>query len=352
MAAYNESLTNAKGEFMRLLIFLFVLFFSHASFSAGFDLGQFGSLVAKLPKPTATLEKFDVKQISLRDITFTFDIGIHNPYVIDLRLAGVDLDFSVEGNKVFHTTAAQGFSVKAKGKTVATFDVTLTYESIIKLIRDYSSRDYLVCDTDGMIRIPIPNTLKGLPPTVDLPFKLSQQIPAIKPKVNIARFTVTTPTVAEVRESLENSAAAAVKDLDAKKVWTMFNSLVKGKVVDKPVIRPEDIDLKFKVGFDIELQNETKAPLDFTSLQFNFLVNSSPLVKGSAAEVKKTGTTTILRVVNEFSSKNLTPDVLNAFKTGSGIFTLAGGTTIQLPPKILAHPLQLEFKEDGAFKLR
>jgi hypothetical protein len=337
---------------MRLLALLGVLFFTHATVWAGFSLNEFGSLVAKMPKPTATLDRFDVKQISLRDITFTFDIGINNPYVIDLKLAGVDLDFSVEGNKVFHTTAAQGFSVKAKGKTVTTFDVTLTYESIIKLIQDYNRRDYLVCDTDVMIRIPIPKILPGLPPTVDLPFKLSQKIPAIKPKVNIARFTVTTPTVAEVKKALENSMAATAKNLDPKKVWTMFNSLVTGKAVAKPLLSPEAIDLKFKVGFDIELQNETKAPMDFTSLQFSFLVNANPLVKGSTSEVQKTGTTTILRVVNEFSSQSLTPAVLNAFKTGAGTFTLAGGTTIQLPPEILSHPLKLEFKEEGAFKLR
>lgn len=337
---------------MRSLVMLGSLFLSSAALAAGLNLNELGSLVANLPKPTATLDRFDIKQISLRDITFTFEIGISNPYVIDLTLAGVDLDFSVEGNKVFRTTAARGFSVKAKGKTAATFEVTLTYDSMIKLIRDYSHRDYLVCDTEGMIRIPIPDLLQGLPPSVDLPFKLSRKIPAIKPKVNIARFTVTVPGVAEVKKSLENSALNAAKNLDAKKVWKMFNSLAAGKEVLKPVIRPDEIDLKFKVGFEIELHNETKAPLDFESLQFSFLVNSSPLVQGSTAKITKSGATTILRVVNEFSSKSLTPDVLNAFRTGTGNFSLVGSTSLRLPPEILAHPLQLEFKEDGAFKLR
>lgn len=337
---------------MRPLMLLCLMLFFHAPVFAGFDFNRLGSLASKLPKPTATLEKFDIKQISLRDITFTFDIGINNPYLIDLKLAGVELDFAVEGNKVFQTTAAQGFTVKAKGKAVTSFDVTLTYDSIIKLIQDYSSRDYLTCDTDVLIKIPIPESLKGLPPSIDFPFKLSQKIPAIKPKVNITGFYVTTPTVAEVKKSLEEAAVAKVRNLDAQKVWNMFDRLVKGGNVSKPVIQPEDIDLKFTVGFDIVLQNEAQAPLDFKSLQFSFSVNSNPLVTGNTTEIKKTGTTTILHVVNEFSSKSLTPDVLKAFQTGTGTFALAGGTTLQLPPEILDHPLQLEFKEDGSFKLR
>jgi hypothetical protein len=255
---------------------------------------------------------------------------------------------------VFHTTTSQGLSVKAKGKAVTSFDVTLTYESIIKTVQDYGSRDFLTCDTDVLIRIPIPKALQlqSLPPSVDFPFKLSQKIPAMKPRVTIAAFKVTAPTVAEVKQSLEEAAAAKVKSLDAQKVWNMFNTMVKGGAMPKPMIKPTDIDLRFKVGFDIVLQNDTKAPLDFKSLQFEFLVNSNPMVKGSTTEIQRNGNTTTLRVVNEFSSKNLTPDVLNAFKTGAGTFTLAGGTTILLPPEVLAHPLQLAFKEDGSFKLR
>ena len=86
-------------------------------------------------------------------------------------------------------------------------------------------------------------------------------------------------------------------------------------------------------------------------VQFNLLVNSKGLVKGTAGQVEKRGASTIVKVVNEFSSRNLTATVVEAFKKGTGDFTLAGSTTIQLPPEIIDHPLQLEFKEDGTFNL-
>ena len=339
---------------MRIKILSVVIFLvlSVTVLHAGFDVKELGNLTDKIPKPTATLEKFDIKRISLRDITFTFDVGINNPYPVALKLDGVDLDFSVEKNKLFHTTAAKGFSVKAKAKQVTSFDVTLTYESIIKIIQDYANRDYLNCNTDVLIKIPIPKIIKGLPPTVNFSFKLTQKIPAIKPKVNIARFTVTLPTEADVKASLKNAATDAIKDVDVKKVQGMFTSILQGKPIPAPVIRPDSIDLKFKAGFDIIMENEAKAPLDFTSLKFNFLVNSNVLVQGNTTSIQKTGNTTVLHVENVFSSKNLNPQVLKAFKTGTGAFRLVGSTSLQLPPEVLAHPLQLEFTEDGKFKLR
>jgi len=334
---------------LKKILALVLLSLPGVLFSLDLKLDKMGPLAGKIQKPTATLEKFDIKQISLRDITFTFDIGINNPYPVDLKLDGVELDFSVESNKVFHATAAQGFIVKAKGKQVTSFDVTLSYDSIIGLIRDYASRDYLRCDTDVLIKIPLPK-IKGLPPTVDFSFKFTQKIPAIKPNVSIARFTVTPPSVQDVKASLEKSAVSAVKSLDAKKVQGMLAALVKGGSVPKPEIKPEELDLRFKVGFDIVMQNEAKAPLDFTSLELQ--VNSNQLITGGASSLQKTGTTTVIRVTNEFSSKSLNPSVLAAFKTGAGTFGLSGSTTLQLPPAVLPHPLRLEFKEEGRFKLR
>ena len=98
--------------------------------------------------------------------------------------------------------------------------------------------------------------------------------------------------------------------------------------------------------------HEAKAALDFKSLQFNFMVNSNQLITGVSTNIRKTGTTTVLQVVNEFSSKSLNPSVLNAFKTGTGTFGISGSTTLQLPATVIAHPIQLDFKEEGGFKLR
>jgi LEA14-like dessication related protein len=312
----------------------------------------FGKISEKIPRPTATMEKFDIKKISLRDITFTFDIGINNPYPIAINLDAVELDVSVEKNKLFHTTTSQGFKVSAKGKAVSSFDTTLTYESIIKLIQDYNTHDYLGCDIDVTVIIPIPKTIKAVPETVKLSFKLNQKIPAIKPRISVAKFNVIPPSKKDIEEAIKKSTIEAVKKADPEKVAGMFASIIQGKPVKTPEINPDDLDLNFKVNFDIILENQAKAPLKFNSLQFDFQVNSSQLVNGNTTALSASDTTTILRVVNEFSSKNLSKAVLSAFKDGKGNFTVKGNTSLNLPPSIINHPLVLDFKEDGSFNLR
>jgi len=339
------------------IIFLFsILFLFGSAINPEFKLNNLGGKVTKvieqIPKPTASIEKFDIKKISLRDITFTFDIGVNNPYPVGLNMDAVELDFSVEKHKLFHTATSKGFKVAAKGKAVSSFETTLTYESIIQLIKDYNSHDYLDCDIDVLVIIPIPKTVTAVPETVKLPFKLSQQIPAIKPKVSIAKFTVVPPNTKEIENALKKSTVDSVKKADPKKVMDMFTSLIKGDPVAAPEIKPQDIDLKFKVNFDIVLENQAKAPLSFNSLHFEFLVNSDQLVQGDTTKFSNSAATTILQVVNEFSSKNLSKAVVDAFKNGTGTFTVKGNTSLNLPPLILNHPLVLDFNETGTFNLR
>ncbi|MDH4262000.1 MAG: LEA type 2 family protein [Spirochaetia bacterium] len=314
--------------------------------------GTLGKIADKIPKPTATIEKFDIKKISLRDITFTFDIGINNPYPVAVNLDAVELDFSIEKNKLFHTSTSKGFKVDAKGKAVNSFDITLTYESIIQLIKDYNSHEYLLCDVDVSVFIPIPKTIKAIPETVKLAFKLDQQIPAIKPKITIAKFTVIPPSQKEIEDAIKKSTVETVKKADPQKVRNMYISLIQGKPAQNQVVNPDDLDLKFKVNFDIILENLAKAPLKFNTMQFDFLVNSDLLVNGNSTALQGSDNKTVLRVVNEFSSKNLSKQVLSAFKDGKGNFTVKGNTSLDLPPSIIKHPLLLNFKEDGNFNLR
>ena len=67
----------------------------------------------KPPKPGATIKKFDIDSISLRDITFLFDIEISNPYPLKLKLDSVDFTFYVEKNQFFKTRTSGGLQQSA-----------------------------------------------------------------------------------------------------------------------------------------------------------------------------------------------------------------------------------------------
>ncbi len=301
-----------------------------------------GFFKKKFPKPTASIEKFDIESISLRDITFLFDVGIYNPYPVNLKLKDIKLTFFVENKQLFRTNTARGFTIKKKRKAFTRFRVNLIYSDIIKIIKAYSKKDYLNCVTDVVIVIPLPK-FPGLPKSVSFRYKLRKKIPAIKPTVRIANFKVKKPSLKEVDMALKKSAK---KLKDPKKVFGMFNDILSGRK-PKKVINPSDIDLKLKVKFDIVLKNDTKAKLRFNKLNYDFFVNRSRLISGRTTNIKTIGNKSILRVSNEFSSKALSKSILNAFKNMKGNFSLKGYTMIKFPDSVKKEPLKLRFDEKG-----
>ena len=154
-----------------------------------------------LPKPTADVRRFQLEAISLRDVTFLFDLAVKNPYPVNLGFDGMTLAFTVEGAKVFTVASQGGFTVPANSEKTNTFTVTLTYDSIIKLIKDYSQRDWLNTVIDGTLVIPLPK-LPGLPGTITFTYSFSKKIPAIKPKVALLNFKVLPPTREQVADAI------------------------------------------------------------------------------------------------------------------------------------------------------
>ena len=83
----------------RLLSFLLFVFFAASLWA--FNLP---SPPSNLPKPTAEVRRFELEAISLRDVTFIFDLAVKNPYPVNLGFDGMTLAFTVEGAKVFTLT--------------------------------------------------------------------------------------------------------------------------------------------------------------------------------------------------------------------------------------------------------
>ena len=73
--------------------------------------------------------------MSLRDITFLFEVAVRNPYPVSLPCDGMTLGFSVEGAKVFSASSVGGFIVPASGSKSNAFTVTLDYADVMKAVR-------------------------------------------------------------------------------------------------------------------------------------------------------------------------------------------------------------------------
>lgn len=300
----------------------------------------------KPPKPGATIKKFDIDSISLRDITFLFDIEISNPYPLKLKLDSVDFTFYVEKNQFFKTRTSGGLTIKARGKKTNQLKVNIKYEDIMRIMKSYSEKDYLACQIHVAIAIPLPD-IPALPENIVIEYDLATRIPAIKPHVSVDNFTIQPPTTADVSAAL----AKARKKVDAGRVASMFSDIIAGKKTEQ-VISPDELDLPIDVNFNIVLKNETKADLVFKDLNYDFLVENEKLVGGKTSDITRQGNTSTIRVANRFSSKSLSKSLVKVLYDRKGSFMLKGNTYIKLPDDVKKEQVKLGFDEGGNFGVK
>jgi LEA14-like dessication related protein len=299
-----------------------------------------------ISEPKAELKRFEVASLSLRDITFLVEISVKNPYPLSLPFDGMGIDFSVEGAKVFSVASRGGFTVPASGSKSNSFTVTLTYADVIKVVRDYASKDYLRTVIDGTLSIPLP-ALPGLPKSYTFDWSLEKTIPAIKPRVSVLDFRVVPPTQAQVKDAL----AKAGRNLDAGTVLGALRNVLEGKRPAAGVIDPAEIDVPLSVSFTIEVANEAKAALSFAKLGYDLVVNGDPLVAGESTQVVHREGRSLITVVSTFSSRSLSQNVRKLLQDRKGTFLLRGTASIKLPDEIRKEPVPLEFEEGGSFSL-
>jgi LEA14-like dessication related protein len=337
----------------RRLIAAFLLLAATAGLAA-LDLKKAASgaakVVAEAPKPTAEVRSFKLEAISLRDVTFGFDLVVKNPYPVGLTFDGMTLDFTVEGAKVFATKSKGGFSVGANSEKSNAFTVTLAYDAIIKLVKNYIEKDWLNTVIDGTLVIPIPKMTQfpSLPPSVTFTYKFEKKIPAIKPQVAVLDFSVKPPT----QEQIASAIAKAGKKVDPGKALGVFKNVLAGKKQPEPIIDPADIDVPLTVSFTISVKNDAKGPISFDKLGYELFVNGEKLVVGESAKVVRQGDRSLVTVDNEFSSKRLSKSVKAIFESRKGEFGVKGSASLKLPDEIRKEAITLAIDESGAFSIK
>lgn len=318
-----------------IIIFTAAIFFSCATM----NLNQ---------RPTAEIVNFDIESISLRDITLLFDVEIQNPYPLPLKLSSISSTFYIENKQLFKASTGSGLKIKAMGKEVNRFSVNLKYADIMKIVKNYKSRESLDCLVDMTIAIPLPDALKNIQKDITFNFKLKKEIPVIMPQISIRNFTVAKPSKKEIEAAL---AKAKEKNLSASAVANMFGAIIDGKNPAK-VIDPSDLDLKLNVKFDIIMKNETRTSLAFKDLNYDFIVNNSKLVNGYTRNIENRSSQYVLGINNDFSSKALGKSILNAFNKGGGNYILQGHSMVKFPDRIKKDPVKFTFDEKGSFNIK
>jgi LEA14-like dessication related protein len=308
------------------------------------------SIPDSIPKPTAEVTEFSLEAITLRDVTFKFVLSVKNPYPVALSFDGMTLNFTVEGAKVMSVASQGGFSVKAKGQKSNAFTVKLSYESIIKLVKNYVAKDWLNTVVDGTLVIPIPRIpgLGVLPKDLTFTYRFEKRIPAIKPRVAIVDFTVQPPT----REQIAKAAAAQGKKVDADKAAAAFKDILAGRKPKEKLVDPTELDVPLTVSYTICVDNEAKGPISFGKFGYELFVNGDSLVVGESDKVRKEGSRSLITVNNAFSARKLSKNVKALFAERKGSFGVKGSAMIKLPDEIRKAPVALGVDESGGFVLK
>ncbi len=301
-------------------------------------------------KPEVTLKRFDIDSISLKDVTFLFEIALNNPYPVGFRLQDVGFNVRVEGNQLLKTRTPKGMTVKAGGSEVTPVKVTIAYADIIRLIKDYAEREDLNCAIDIDIVIPLPEALQNIKKNITFNYTVEKKIPALKPSFGIANFQVKAPTIDEIKRSLVDTGK---KNLNAATVFNLFEGLISGKKTNPvDVLDLTSLDVPIGVSFDVEVKNNTKARLQFQDLSYDFAVNDAKILTGNTGRTVNEGSRSVIRIANTFSSKALGKSVVNFLTSRAGSFQFKGYSNVKLPDEIKTSPLRLAFDEKGQFKMQ
>ncbi|MBN1497394.1 MAG: LEA type 2 family protein, partial [Spirochaetes bacterium] len=177
-------------------------------------------------KPEVRLKKFDIDSISLSDITFLFDFELTNPYPIGFTLDDIGFNVRIEGNQLMKTRTKKGVTVRAGGSEVTSVTVKLVYLDIIRLIKDYTERDYLDCAFDIDIAIPLPEAVQSIKKNITFDYTVQKKIPAMKPTFKLANLQVKAPTMQEIQKSLVETGK---KNLDPVKIFNVLDGLISGR---------------------------------------------------------------------------------------------------------------------------
>ncbi len=299
-------------------------------------------------KPEVSLKRVDLDSITLRDITFLFEIELHNPYPLGFTLEDVGFAVSVEGSRLFSTRTKKGVVVKAGGSETTPVKVAIPYDGMIKIVKNYRERDRLNCAIDVDCVIPLPKALHSIKKNIVFKRTVERSIPALKPSIRVLGVGLKAPSLEEIKKS---AADAGKKIVDPNALFRSFSDLISGKEAPMAELY-KDLDVPISLTMDIEVKNDTKASFSCRELSYNFAIAGRGIISGTSREVRNEGNRSVIRIVNTFSSRALGESAYALFKSREGSYRLKGASSVKFPDEIKSSPLTLDFDETGRFSLR
>lgn len=291
-------------------------------------------------KPTVNFKNFQFKEITLSDMTMLFSLDIENPYPITLYLDSIQSQIYIDTFSLFSLQSADKLKMPANSKTNKTFAVTITYEQLIKAVKEYYNKDSIVMTIKGTIAFSLPPSIQ-IAELIAVPFTIKQEIPTIKPSIDIAHFKIIPPSLSDLKNIVKN-----INPLEIPSLYTDIQNFCQGKGIPDSISK---FDIPLSVAFDIIIKNKTKAALAGKSLQYNFILHDSEIAKGHPTIQNADGASKI-NCLTTLSTKNISKGLAQAITQKNIQYTMKGDMLFNAALKTTVLPVPFTINQQGTIK--
>ncbi len=297
----------------------------------------------KKKKPGVKVLNTDIKTISFDDVTLLLNVEVSNPYPVGITIERIEVTTFVEGKQLFKTVTPQNFEITANGKKENLLDVNLIYDDIINVYSGYMNNDYVNVTINAQIDIRLPE-IPGLPPIYEIPVSIDKKLPTIKPVVRLKNFDVDLPSKNEVQLALNK---VDTNPITRNIAFARVMAVLFGKNDSKGVQTIQELDLIFRVKFDLEVENLAKTRFQFQDFNYKLVIDKTDFMTGISNDVRYFGQISTIHVINEFSARKLNNSIIEAMTVKEKKFFIEGNAKLLLPEEFSVKPVTIKFSGKG-----
>lgn len=291
-------------------------------------------------KPTVSFKSFQFKEITLNDMTMLFFLEIENPYPVTLYLDSIQSQIYIDTFSLFSLESKDTLKLPKNSKTLKTFAVSITYEQLIKAVNEYYNKDSIMMSIKGTIAFSLPPSIQIID-SISIPFTIKQEIPTIKPSIDIANFKIIPPSLSDLKNIVKN-----INPLEIPSLYTDVQNFAQGKGIPDSISK---FDIPLSIAFDILIKNKTKAMLTGKSLNYNFILHDSEIAKGQPTIQNADGASKI-NCITTLSTKNISKGLAQAITQKNIQYTMKGDMLFNAALKGTQLPVPFAINQQGSIK--
>lgn len=305
--------------------------------------------VAKfVAKPDFSCDSVVIKSIGFDSMTLEVRASINNHYPVKIKLQKINFQLTTDEGQIFSAAIDQPLDISKEGSQDTSFDITLKYADIIKVVREYTQQSEIESHFKGSVTLLLPQVpeVPTLPQTMTVSFDDPHPIPTILPVLTIKKFSISKLSKSDIENAIKQSG----KSLDILTMARVVEALIAGNYDEAfQQIAPEDLKLNFNTVLTLEIKNKTKTQVNFNNINYQLALNDVQIIDGTTTDNKTIDNTSLLTITSQINSSDFTDALIKAIMAKTANYHLTGEADIYFVDD--DDTLQLTIDQAGSTKI-